>query len=198
MTGLLLRAKRWMLLRLAVRTRRVHVGRDVHVGPGTVLWAPRQLTIANNVYIGKNVTIEADGSIGEGTMVANMVGVVGRLDHDFRRVGVRVRDAPWVGDEPDRLSSPFVIGSDVWVGYGAVILSGVTVSDGAIVAAGAVVTKDVPPYTVVAGAPARRVADRFSPLDLQEHLEMLQTQSPTSRAARIDRPERLSPGRDAS
>jgi len=55
-----------------------------------------------------------------------------------------------------------VIGSDVWIGSGALILSGITISDGAVVAARSVVTKNVEPYTVVAGNPARVVAQRFS------------------------------------
>ena len=54
-----------------------------------------------------------------------------------------------------------VIGSDVWIGYEAVILQGVQVGDGAIIGARAVVTRDVPPYTVVAGVPARAIKQRF-------------------------------------
>lgn len=54
-----------------------------------------------------------------------------------------------------------VIGSDVWIGYEAVILAGVTIGDGAIVGARAVVTKDVPPYAVVGGVPARVIRWRF-------------------------------------
>ena len=54
-----------------------------------------------------------------------------------------------------------VIGSDVWIGYEAVILSGVTVGDGAIIGTRAVVTKDVPPYTVVGGVPAKPIRKRF-------------------------------------
>lgn len=53
------------------------------------------------------------------------------------------------------------IGNDVWIGYRAMILSGVTVGDGAIIGAGAVVTKDVPPYSIVAGNPAKVVKYRF-------------------------------------
>lgn len=55
-----------------------------------------------------------------------------------------------------------IIGNDVWIGYGATILNGVTVGDGAIIAAGAVVTKDVPPYTIVGGNPARIIRQKFS------------------------------------
>ncbi len=55
-----------------------------------------------------------------------------------------------------------VIGNDVWIGYEAVILSGVTIGDGAIIGTRAVVTKDVPPYTIVGGVPARVIRKRFS------------------------------------
>ena len=54
-----------------------------------------------------------------------------------------------------------MVGNDVWIGYEAVILSGVTIGDGAIIGARAVVTKDVPPYTIVAGVPARPIRKRF-------------------------------------
>ena len=57
-----------------------------------------------------------------------------------------------------------VIGNDVWVGWRAVILSGVRIGDGSVVAAGAVVTKDVDPYTVVGGVPARVIRRRFDDL----------------------------------
>ena len=55
-----------------------------------------------------------------------------------------------------------VIGNDVWIGYEAVIMSGVTIGNGAIVGTRAVVTKDVPPYTIVGGIPARQIRKRFS------------------------------------
>lgn len=54
------------------------------------------------------------------------------------------------------------IGNDVWIGYEAVILSGVTIGDGAIIGTRAVVTKDVPPYTIVGGSPAKVLKKRFS------------------------------------
>lgn len=55
-----------------------------------------------------------------------------------------------------------VVGNDVWIGYEAVILAGVTIGDGAIIGTRAVVTKDVPPYTIVGGIPARPIRRRFS------------------------------------
>lgn len=54
-----------------------------------------------------------------------------------------------------------IIGNDVWIGYEAVIMAGVRIGDGAIIAARAVVTKDVPPYTIVGGTPAREIRKRF-------------------------------------
>ena len=63
------------------------------------------------------------------------------------------------------VAKPVRIGDDVWIGGHATILPGVTIGDGAVVAAGAVVTKDVPPYTVVAGVPARVVKEIEDDLD---------------------------------
>ncbi|MEX5237804.1 acyltransferase [Kocuria arenosa] len=139
------------------------------MGPGSVVWAPRSLQIGNDVYLGKNVTVEVDGTIGDGVMLANGVGLVGRTDHDIHRVGSTVRMSPWVGDEPDRLSRPLTVGSDVWIGYGAIVLSGISIGDSAVVAAGAVVTADVAENTVVAGFPARPVGQRFPPDEYSEH-----------------------------
>ena len=62
-----------------------------------------------------------------------------------------------------------VVDDDVWIGYGATILSGVHIGQGAIIAAGSVVTKDVPPYAIVGGVPAKIIKYRFSP-DMIEQL----------------------------
>lgn len=64
-----------------------------------------------------------------------------------------------------------IIGNDVWIGYEALIMSGVTIGDGAIIGARAVVTKDVPPYTIVAGVPAKPFRRRFN----DEVIEKLQS-----------------------
>jgi virginiamycin A acetyltransferase len=65
-----------------------------------------------------------------------------------------------------------VIGNDVWVGYQAVILCGVQIGDGAIIGSRAVVTKDVPPYTIVGGVPARPIRKRFDEATIQKLLEL--------------------------
>ena len=65
-----------------------------------------------------------------------------------------------------------VIGNDVWIGYEAVIMAGVHIGDGAIIAARAVVTKDVPPYTIVGGTPAKEIRKRFDTEVIQQLLKL--------------------------
>ncbi|RZN34715.1 DapH/DapD/GlmU-related protein [Bradyrhizobium sp. Leo121] len=62
----------------------------------------------------------------------------------------------------ERRDDRVVIGNDVWIGHAAIVLPGVTVGDGAVLAAGAVVTRDVAPYTIVGGVPARQIRERFN------------------------------------
>lgn len=71
----------------------------------------------------------------------------------WEQVMPKPEELPYKGDT--------VVGNDVWIGYRALILPGVRIGDGAIVAAGAVVTRDVPPYTVVGGNPASPIRPRF-------------------------------------
>lgn len=65
-----------------------------------------------------------------------------------------------------------IIGNDVWIGYEAVIMAGVTVGDGAIIGTRALVTKDVPPYTIVGGMPAKPIRKRFSEQTISSLLEI--------------------------
>ena len=76
----------------------------------------------------------------------------------FEEWGLDVERIPEAWDN----RGDIVIGNDVWIGYEAVILAGVTIGDGAVIGARAVVTKDVPPYTIAGGVPARPIRKRFS------------------------------------
>ncbi len=76
-----------------------------------------------------------------------------------------------------------VIGNDVWIGYEAVILAGVTVGDGAIIGTRALVTKNVPPYTIVGGVPAKPIRKRFSEETISSLLEIKWWNWPKERIA---------------
>ena len=65
-----------------------------------------------------------------------------------------------------------VIGNDVWIGYDATIMPGVTIGDGAVIAAGSVVSKNVDPYTIVGGNPAKLIRERFEPNVVQKLLDL--------------------------
>lgn len=152
------------LLRVAGKSSFLSYGRDLHVGRGSCLWAPKRMTIGDCVYIGKHVHIEANCRIGNYCLIANRVAIVGRHDHNFSEVGWPVRLAPWIGSV--RFPSPYaneeaVIEDDVWLGYGTVVLTGVTIGRGSVVAAGSVVARDIPPYSIAAGVPAKVIGQRF-------------------------------------
>ena len=75
----------------------------------------------------------------------------------YEEWGLNIQDVATAWDN----KGDIVIGNDVWIGYEAVVLAGVTIGDGAVIGARAVVTKDVPPYAVVGGVPARLIRRRF-------------------------------------
>lgn len=148
-------------------------GDDLHLGARTRIWAPSHVRIGNQVYVGKDVHIEANCQIGNYCLIANRVAIVGRHDHDFTAVGFPVRFSPWVGSKrfPSKyVDEEAVIEEDVWLGYGTIVLTGVTVGRGSVVAAGSVVTRDVPPYSIAAGVPARVIGNRFDdPTTISRH-----------------------------
>lgn len=163
--------KRAAYRKLAVREN-VVAGPSVHFGPGSIVSAPTKLVIEDDVYIGKYCTIQCDGRIGRWALIANNVGIIGRNDHDHRTVGIPIRWAPHVEDV-EHLAGPgdvVEIEEDVWIGYGAIILTGVMVGRGSIVAAGAVVNANIPRYSIVAGNPAKVVGSRFArQRDIEAH-----------------------------
>ena len=86
----------------------------------------------------------------------------------FEEWGLNIKDVAAAWDN----KGDIIIGNDVWIGYEAVITAGVTVGDGAIIGTRAVVTKDVPPYTIVGGVPAKPIRKRFDNETLDELLKI--------------------------
>jgi len=97
----------------------------------------------------------------------------------FEEWGLPVEDIPAAWDN----KGDIVVGNDVWIGYEAVILAGVTIGDGAIIGTRAVVTKDVPPYTIVGGVPAKPIRKRFDEDTIARLLELRWWDWPEERIA---------------
>lgn len=117
--------------------KRLRVGAGTIIGDNALLDARRGLTIGENVNIASEVAIYPGG-------------------HDIRD--------PYFGP-PAKDSSPVVIGNRVYIGPRAMITKGVTIGEGAVLCAGCVVTKDVEPFAIMAGIPAKKIGDR--PRDLR-------------------------------
>ncbi|WP_036913057.1 DapH/DapD/GlmU-related protein [Prevotella sp. FD3004] len=103
--------------------------------------------IGNYTRIGLHNTIIGPVTIGHHVNLAQGITVTA-LNHKFENPDIRI-------DEQGVSTKPVVIGNDIWVGANAVILPGITIGDHSVIAAGAIVTKDVPPHSLVAGIPAK-------------------------------------------
>ena len=103
--------------------------------------------IGNYTRIGLHNTIIGPVTIGHHVNLAQGITVTA-LNHKFENPNIRI-------DEQGVSTKPVVIGNDIWVGANAVILPGITIGDHSVIAAGAIVTKDVPPHSLVAGIPAK-------------------------------------------
>ena len=132
------------------------------------LWSPhKHIVMGDRVQFGACCTVQTDIDIGDGVLIAAHVALVNRDDHCIDEIGMPLWDAP----RGDKLR--VVTESDVWIGHGAIILSGVTVGRGAVVGAGLVVVKDAAPYAIVAGNPAHVLRMRFSGEEQAAHEGLL-------------------------
>jgi serine acetyltransferase len=130
-------------------------------------WISRDLIAHEYSFIGVECLIGPKVELGPYVMLGPRVAIVG-ADHRYDIAGT-----PMIFSGRPVLKKT-VIESDAWVGYGAILMAGITVGRGSIIAAGAVVTKDVPPYQIYGGIPARKLAERFaSASDREEHDKML-------------------------
>lgn len=157
----------WLYTCLQVRLlyRFRAVGKHVRLGRRLFVF-PRRVTLGSYCYIGAGSYLDGDITIGDHSMLANNVAIVGG-DHAFSTPGVTMRDG---GREAWR---PTILGRDVWIGHGAIIINGISIGDGALVAAGSVVTKDVAAFSVVAGNPARHIKWRFDEAGQNVHSKRL-------------------------
>jgi len=159
------------------------------------------LTELFNVKIGKYNTlysniIISNSTLGDYVYIADEARIGSATVGNFCSIGQKVRIV--VGMHPTHLISTFPaffstkkqcqvtfvkknyfnevgqveIGNDVWIGYKATIMDNITIGDGAIIAAGAVVTRDVEPYTIVGGVPARVLKKRFTDEEIEKLLEL--------------------------
>lgn len=135
---------------------KIEIGAKTQISQGVILdcWGGA-IAIGENVFLGPYTTIYGHGgiAIGKDTLIAMHCRILSS-NHTIPDRNTRIRS------QPDILL-PTVIGEDVWLGAGVTILGGVTVGDGCVVGAGAVVTKDLPPYSVAMGVPAKVVRTRL-------------------------------------
>lgn len=126
-------------------------GQNVNFQFPIVVTSPEMVEIANDVSFAGYVHIWGAGGITIGSKV--MIGshtAITSITHDYCVIPMYNK----------ALLKPVVIGNDVWIGTHVVIMPGVCVGDGAVIGAGAIVTKDVLPFTIVAGVPARTLKNR--------------------------------------
>lgn len=96
-------------------------------------------------------------------------------DHNKNYAAIQDQfNAQTTGEVPEKIEEPITIGNDVWIGTRSTILKGVTIGDGAIIGAGSVVTKDVDPYEIVAGNPAKHIGMRFEVKQKREFMKNLE------------------------
>ncbi|MDP4268280.1 MAG: DapH/DapD/GlmU-related protein [Bacteroidota bacterium] len=149
-------------------------GKNVYFSPTKSLFSYENISIGDNVYIGPGAVFLSSVSyikIGDKTFFGpNTTIVTG--NHSNYIIGKLMADYQ-LKDKLPTDDAPVIISNDVWIGTGAIILKGVTIDRGAIIAAGAVVTKDVPPYAIVSGVPARLIKFRWKLSEIIQHEEML-------------------------
>lgn len=139
--------------RVAARPLLASSGRDVNIDRGAFFGKGDNLHLGEGSGIGAGCRLHGPVRIGDHVMMGPevMVFAQGHNFDDLSRPMVQQGES-----EPDEV----VIGDDVWIGARAIILPGVHVGHGAVIGAGSVVTKDVPPFAVAAGNPARVVKSR--------------------------------------
>lgn len=130
-----------------------HVGINVNIRPNIKFARGCNISVGDNSGIGDGCFLQDIGeiTIGRNVLMAPEAMVL-TANHHIKRDELIMNQGIEVGNVS--------IGDDVWIGIRAIILPGVSIGDGAVIAAGAVVTRDVEPYAIVAGMPAKKIGER--------------------------------------
>ena len=130
---------------------------NLSIGKRTYINGLKNIFFKDNIYISTDVNIMPSEKskiyIGSYVMIAQKVMIIGG-NHNISRT-----DIPMML-QGDGKQGDIIIDDDVWIGAGAIILTGVTIGKGSVIAAGSIVTKDVEPYTIVGGNPAKLIKKR--------------------------------------
>jgi acetyltransferase-like isoleucine patch superfamily enzyme len=146
----------------------VKMGKNVHCKLSTFFFSPhKDITLCDNVGIGPGCYFLCDTLIGNKVMIAASVAFLNSDDHVHNLVGKTI----WDSGRGDQYK--IIVGDDVWIGHGVIILSPAIIGKGSIIAAGAVVTKDIPPYAIAGGNPARVIKWRFNEEEIERHERLL-------------------------
>ena len=140
-----------------------------HIGKCTYSGADIYIPNKENTVIGSFTSIGTGVSIGCGTHPIEYLSSSPYLytkKFNYKSPNMRSHEE-WIED-----IAPCKIGNDVWIGDGVLIMNGITIGDGAIIGARAVVTKDVPPYAIVGGVPAKIIRYRFDEATITKLLEL--------------------------
>lgn len=143
-------------------------GKNLHCQFDVEIQSPnKSIVIGNNVGINKRCVIISDVIIGDNVLIAPHCALLNRKEHSYDLLGVTIFDAP------RKQSEKIIIENDVWLGFGSIVLGGVTIGEGAVIAAGSLVLKDVKPYMIVAGSPAKEIKPRFTEEEIHRHKKIL-------------------------
>ncbi|MFC0875448.1 acyltransferase [Saccharicrinis sp. FJH2] len=150
-------------------------GRNVKIKPSTSLFSGLEnITMGNSVRIAKNATIFATNAK---VIFGNKIGAAPNLaiitgNHRIHDIGRFMYDIT-INEKEKGDDQDVILQDEIWIGINVTILAGVTIGRGSCIGAGAIVNKDVPPYSIVVGAPAKVIKYRFSAEEIIEHEKAL-------------------------
>lgn len=157
-------------LRLYYKRQFKYLGKDPKINPTSYIRHKKQISAGDSFFVGKSCHISivppATLTIGNYVGISPYARILGG-DRDITVIGKPIQ----ITDPGPNL--PMVFENDVYIGLGAIILKGVNIGEGSIVGAGAVLSKDVPPYTIYGGNPAKKIRNRFTREQLIKHLELV-------------------------